>query len=63
MLVSQVINGIVLPFVLVAMLVIINDKKIMGEYTNSRTNNALSIAFTVAISALSLILAVVSITG
>jgi NRAMP (natural resistance-associated macrophage protein)-like metal ion transporter len=63
MLVSQVVNGIVLPFVLVAMLVIINDKKIMGEHTNSRTGNVLSIAFTVAVSALSLILAVVSLTG
>jgi Mn2+/Fe2+ NRAMP family transporter len=63
MLISQVINGLVLPFVLVAMLIIINDKKIMGEHTNSRLNNIISIAFTVAISLLSLVLAVVSITG
>jgi NRAMP (natural resistance-associated macrophage protein)-like metal ion transporter len=63
MLISQVINGLVLPFVLVAMLIIINDKKIMGEHTNSRLNNIISIAFTIAISLLSLVLAVVSITG
>ena len=49
--------------VLVAMLVIINDKKVMGEHTNSRLNNIFTVAFTVAISALSLILAVVSFTG
>ncbi len=63
MLISQVINGLVLPFVLVAMLIIINDKKIMGEHTNSRLNNIISIAFTVAISLLSLVLAVVSVSG
>jgi NRAMP (natural resistance-associated macrophage protein)-like metal ion transporter len=63
MLLSQVINGLVLPFVLVAMLIIINDKKIMGDHTNSRLNNILAIAFTAAISLLSLILAIVSIRG
>ncbi|NTV52332.1 MAG: divalent metal cation transporter, partial [Candidatus Firestonebacteria bacterium] len=62
MLASQVINGIVLPFVLVAMLVIVNDKKVMGEHTNSRLNNIITIAFTLAISGLSLILAVISFT-
>lgn len=39
MLLSQTINGILLPFILIFMLLIINDKKIMGEYTNSRTRN------------------------
>ena len=31
---SQVINGMVLPFVLIFMLLLINDKKLMGGYTN-----------------------------
>src|SRR6202521_2447188 len=31
---SQVINGIVLPFVLIFMLILINKKELMGEYTN-----------------------------
>ncbi|MCU0846803.1 MAG: divalent metal cation transporter [Spirochaetes bacterium] len=59
--ISQFINGLVLPIVLVAMLVIINDKKIMGEYTNSKFSNAVTIIFTAGISAISLILVFVSI--
>jgi NRAMP (natural resistance-associated macrophage protein)-like metal ion transporter len=45
---SQVGNGILLPFVLVYMLVIANDKKIMGEYVNTRMFNYIAGA-TVAI--------------
>jgi Mn2+/Fe2+ NRAMP family transporter len=36
---SQVANGIVLPFVLIFMLLLTNDKELMGEYTNSRRYN------------------------
>lgn len=54
--ISQVINGIVLPFVLVAMTVIINDKRIMGEYVNSKLFNILAIGCAIAMSALSIIL-------
>ena len=36
---SQVANGIVLPFVLVFMLLLTNDRELMGEHTNSRTFN------------------------
>jgi len=60
MMVSQVINGLVLPFILVFMLIIINDRKIMREYTNSRLANVLTIIFTIAISILSITLAVAS---
>jgi NRAMP (natural resistance-associated macrophage protein)-like metal ion transporter len=42
MFISQVINGIVLPVILVFMLVLINNKKIMGEHTNSKGFNALA---------------------
>lgn len=56
MLLSQLINGLVLPVVLVAMIIIINDKKIMGAYCNSRLGNILSVATVAAISLLSLIL-------
>ena len=45
---SQVGNGILLPFILVYMLVIANDKKIMGEYVNTRLFNYIAGA-TVAI--------------
>jgi NRAMP (natural resistance-associated macrophage protein)-like metal ion transporter len=63
MLVSQVINGIVLPFVLGAMLVIANDQGIMGEHVNSRLNNTLSITFGAAVSLLSLVLVFLSLRG
>ena len=58
--ISQFINGLVLPFVLLAMLFIINDPKVMGEYKNTRLYNILTIACVVAISLLSLILVIVS---
>jgi NRAMP (natural resistance-associated macrophage protein)-like metal ion transporter len=58
--VSQVINGLVLPFVLAAMLVIINDKEVMGVYVNSRLYNILAAGCIAGISLLSLILVVTS---
>ncbi len=60
MMISQVINGLALPFVLVCMLIIINDKKIMREYTNSKLYNTIAVIFTIAISALSIMLVVSS---
>ncbi len=39
MITSQVINGIILPFILVAMLFLINNKKIMGKYVNGKIYN------------------------
>jgi Mn2+/Fe2+ NRAMP family transporter len=36
---SQVVNGILLPVVLIFMLVIINDKRVMGDHVNSRIYN------------------------
>ncbi len=45
---SQVGNGILLPVILIYMLVIANDKKIMGEYVNTRLFNYIAGA-TVAI--------------
>lgn len=34
MLFSQVLNGVLLPFVLIIILILINKKKLMGDYTN-----------------------------
>lgn len=42
MILSSVLNGILLPFVLVYALKLVNDKKIMGEYINSRNHNFIS---------------------
>jgi NRAMP (natural resistance-associated macrophage protein)-like metal ion transporter len=39
---SQVINGILLPFVLIFMLLLINDKRVMGDYINSKLMNVVS---------------------
>lgn len=39
MFLSQVVNGAVLPFVLIFMLLLINDKKLMGNYTNGHGFN------------------------
>jgi NRAMP (natural resistance-associated macrophage protein)-like metal ion transporter len=36
---SQVINGVLLPVVLVSMLLIINKKEVMGAYVNKRSQN------------------------
>jgi Mn2+/Fe2+ NRAMP family transporter len=42
MLLSQVLNGILLPFVLIFILVLINKKKIMGGHVNGRFYNGTS---------------------
>jgi NRAMP (natural resistance-associated macrophage protein)-like metal ion transporter len=44
---SQVVNGVVLPFVLIFMLLLINKKELMGAYVNSRLFNAVAWATTV----------------
>lgn len=44
MLLSQDINGILLPVTLIFMLLLINNKRIMGRYTNSRLYNIIVIA-------------------
>jgi NRAMP (natural resistance-associated macrophage protein)-like metal ion transporter len=50
---SQVINGLVLPFVLIFIIKIINDKELMGEHVNSKFANIVSyttIIFLIAIT-------------
>ena len=53
---SQVINGLVLPVVLIMMLVIINNRKIMGEYVNGKIFNAFAWAAAIILSILSIVL-------
>jgi Mn2+/Fe2+ NRAMP family transporter len=50
---SQVLNGVVLPFVLIFMLLLINKKDLMGEYTNTRLFNVIAWATTLVVIALS----------
>ncbi len=42
MLVSQVLNGMLLPFLLIFMMVIVNDRTVMGRHVNSALNNLLA---------------------
>jgi len=42
MVLSQVVNGIVLPFVLIFMLLLINDKELMGGHVNTRGFNVIA---------------------
>jgi len=58
MLVSQVVNGALLPFVLIFMLVLINKKELMGEYVNSRFFNLVAWLTVVVMIVLTLALVV-----
>ncbi|MCE7697444.1 MAG: divalent metal cation transporter, partial [Methanobacterium paludis] len=51
---SQVANGMLLPFVLILMLLIINDRNIMGEHVNSKLFNLIAIATVVIVMSLSI---------
>ena len=50
---SQVANGLLLPFVLILMLLIINDKRVMGTYVNSKLFNFIAIATVLIVMGLS----------
>ena len=39
---SQVVNGIVLPFVLIFMLLLTNDRELMGDHVNPRWFNVVA---------------------
>jgi NRAMP (natural resistance-associated macrophage protein)-like metal ion transporter len=56
MLISQACNGILLPFVLIFMLLLINNKRLMGKYTNSKIYNIISILTVVGMIGLSIAL-------
>jgi NRAMP (natural resistance-associated macrophage protein)-like metal ion transporter len=60
---SQVVNGIVLPFVLIFMLLLINKKELMGEYVNSHLFNAVAWGTTILVAGLSVALVLGYITG
>jgi Mn2+/Fe2+ NRAMP family transporter len=56
MLLSQAANGLLLPFVLIFMLLLVNNKRLMGKHTNSRTYNIIAVSIIVVMIALSLAL-------
>ena len=61
MMASQTLNGVLLPLVLIVMLRLINDKRLMGKYVNSRFMNILTWASTIAVIALTVLLVIVSV--
>jgi Mn2+/Fe2+ NRAMP family transporter len=56
MLISQATNGLLLPFVLIFMLLLVNNKRLMGNYTNSRVYNILTVLIIIAMIGLSIAL-------
>lgn len=53
---SQVINGMLLPVVLVCMILLVNNKKIMGKYVNNPINNFIGWSAIVVLIGLSITL-------
>jgi len=60
---SQVSNGVLLPLVLIFMILLINNPRLMNEWTNSRTANAIAWFTVVVMIGLTLALAGTSIKG
>ena len=60
---SQVVGGILLPFLLIYMMIIVNDRRIMGRYVNRRGANALGWATIVVVIALTAALLVMTLLG
>ena len=61
MVLSAVINGLLLPFVLVFAIFLINNKKLMGEFTNSKMYNYISWGTVIAVICLTISWVVTSI--
>ena len=54
-LVSQIVSGILLPFLLVFMLIMVNKRSLMGEHVNSLTFNIIAWATAIIVGALTLL--------
>jgi NRAMP (natural resistance-associated macrophage protein)-like metal ion transporter len=60
LLVTQVINGLLLPVILVSILRLINRRDLMANYVNGPVYNIIAVVATVAISLVSLLLLIVT---
>ena len=58
---SQVANGVLLPFVLLFMLKLINDRELMGEHVNSRAFNGIAWTTTVVMIVLTVLLVAITV--
>lgn len=61
MFISQTMNGVLLPVVLICMLLICNDREIMGDYVNKEAFNTVSWVIVLGVIALTLALVFTSI--
>jgi len=61
LLVTQVINGVLLPIILFAVLRLVNDRELMGEYVNGPVYNLATWATAIIVSALSLLMIATSV--
>jgi len=61
LLITQVINGLLLPVVLVAILRLVNNRELMGKYVNGGLYNIAAWLTTIVVCSLSLLLIVISI--
>jgi Mn2+/Fe2+ NRAMP family transporter len=55
LLVTQVINGLLLPVILIAVLRLVNNRELMGTYVNGPLYNLLAWITTILVTALSLL--------
>ena len=60
---SQVVNGVLLPFLLVFMLILVNKKDLMGEYRNSFLVNVMAWSTCAILIVLSLAWFYTTVTG
>jgi len=60
---SQVANGVLLPFLLIFMLLLVNRKELMGEYRNSRLANVIAWGTSIVIMMLTMAMVWTTATG
>ena len=60
LIVTQVINGMLLPVILIAILRLVNNRELMGAYVNGRLYNFAAWLTAIVVSALSILLIVVT---
>jgi NRAMP (natural resistance-associated macrophage protein)-like metal ion transporter len=53
---TQVLNAILLPVVLICMIIMVNNKKIMGEHVNNKIQNIIGVSTTILLIFLSIML-------
>ena len=61
MFLSQTINGMLLPVILIIMLKLVNDRELMGEYVNSKRMNVVTWITTVVLIAMTVLLLVMGV--